>query len=75
MQALLPQSAKALIFEMDGTIIDTVPHHSSTWKDFAKKHALEKMRLLVLKRHAAQACAPSVSAPPTQRKSWQGRTL
>ena len=41
MQGLLPQPIKALIFDMDGTMIDSMPHHKSTWQDFAKKHALD----------------------------------
>jgi beta-phosphoglucomutase-like phosphatase (HAD superfamily) len=31
---------KALIFDMDGTIVDSMPHHAVTWLDFAKKHGL-----------------------------------
>ncbi len=38
MQALLSQPTKALIFDMDGTMIDSMPHHTLTWLDFAKKH-------------------------------------
>ena len=41
MQGLLPQPIKVLIFDMDGTMIDSMPHHKSTWQDFAKKHALD----------------------------------
>ena len=41
MRALLSQPTAALIFDMDGTMIDSMPHHSSTWQDFAKKHALD----------------------------------
>ena len=40
MQALLSQPVKAIIFDMDGTMIDSMPHHTSTWLDFAKKHGL-----------------------------------
>jgi len=32
---------KGLIFDMDGTMIDSMPHHSSTWLDFAKKHKVD----------------------------------
>ena len=41
MQELLSQPTKALIFDMDGTMIDSMPHHKSTWQDFAKRHALD----------------------------------
>lgn len=40
MQALLAQPTKAIIFDMDGTMIDSMPHHSSTWLDFAQKHGV-----------------------------------
>ena len=29
---------KALIFDMDGTMVDSMPHHAATWLVFAKKH-------------------------------------
>ena len=29
---------EAFIFDMDGTMIDSMPHHSSTWLDFARRH-------------------------------------
>ena len=41
MHTLLSQPTRALIFDMDGTMIDSMPHHSSTWQDFAKKHGLD----------------------------------
>jgi beta-phosphoglucomutase-like phosphatase (HAD superfamily) len=28
----------ALIFDMDGTMVDSMPHHAATWLIFAKKH-------------------------------------
>ena len=34
------QPVKALIFDMDGTIVDSMPHHTVTWLDFARKHGL-----------------------------------
>ena len=40
MQALFAQPTKAIIFDMDGTMIDSMPHHASTWQDFARKHGL-----------------------------------
>nr|WP_315428861.1 HAD family phosphatase [uncultured Albidiferax sp.] len=41
MQALFAQPTKALIFDMDGTMIDSMPHHASTWQDFAQKHGID----------------------------------
>jgi beta-phosphoglucomutase-like phosphatase (HAD superfamily) len=40
MQALLSQPARAIIFDMDGTMVDSMPHHTSTWLDFAQKHGV-----------------------------------
>ena len=37
---LLTQPVKAVIFDMDGTMIDSMPHHASTWMDFAQKHGV-----------------------------------
>jgi beta-phosphoglucomutase-like phosphatase (HAD superfamily) len=34
------QPVKAFIFDMDGTIVDSMPHHTVTWLDFAHKHGL-----------------------------------
>lgn len=31
---------KAFIFDMDGTIVDSMPQHAVTWLDFARKHGL-----------------------------------
>ena len=35
------RSVGAFIFDMDGTIIDSMPHHTSTWVDFAHKHGID----------------------------------
>ena len=32
---------QALIFDMDGTMIDSMPYHASSWVDFAKKHGID----------------------------------
>ena len=37
---LLTQPVKAVIFDMDGTMIDSMPHHASTWMDFAQAHGV-----------------------------------
>jgi beta-phosphoglucomutase-like phosphatase (HAD superfamily) len=41
MQALFSQPTRAIIFDMDGTMIDSMPHHTSTWLDFAQKHGVD----------------------------------
>ena len=33
-------SVGAFIFDMDGTMVDSMPTHTSTWGDFARKHGL-----------------------------------
>ena len=37
---LLTQPVKAVIFDMDGTMIDSMPHHTSTLMDFAQTHGV-----------------------------------
>ena len=37
---LLTQPVKAVIFDMDGTMIDSMPHHASTWMNFAQTHGV-----------------------------------
>ncbi len=32
---------EAFIFDMDGTMINSMPHHTSTWVDFAHQHGIE----------------------------------
>ena len=41
MQVLCTQATRALIFDMDGTMIDSMPHHASTWQDFAVAHGID----------------------------------
>jgi beta-phosphoglucomutase-like phosphatase (HAD superfamily) len=45
----LPHKVGALIFDMDGTMVDSMPHHATTWLVFAKKHnvnlSIEEMML------------------------------
>jgi beta-phosphoglucomutase-like phosphatase (HAD superfamily) len=33
-------SSKALIFDMDGTMIDSMPYHTQSWIEFVKRHGL-----------------------------------
>ncbi|MDO8457660.1 MAG: HAD family phosphatase [Burkholderiaceae bacterium] len=32
---------QALIFDMDGTMVDSMPHHATSWLAFAKQHSIE----------------------------------
>ena len=32
---------QALIFDMDGTMIDSMPYHHRSWEDFARKHQID----------------------------------
>lgn len=38
--ALTNALTQALIFDMDGTIVDSMPHHAQSWLAFGKKHKL-----------------------------------
>src|SRR6266480_123342 len=31
----------AVIFDMDGTMVDNMTYHKKTWKEFAKRHGLD----------------------------------
>lgn len=35
-----PNSVQALIFDMDGTMIDSMPWHAKSWVEFARRHGL-----------------------------------
>ncbi|MBS0340871.1 MAG: HAD family phosphatase [Proteobacteria bacterium] len=35
-----PQSVRALIFDMDGTMIDSMPWHAKSWVEFARRHGV-----------------------------------
>lgn len=37
---LLAAPVKAFIFDMDGTMVDSMPTHKSTWIDFARRHGV-----------------------------------
>lgn len=41
LQYLREWPVKALIFDMDGTIVDSMPAHKSTWIDFGSKHGVK----------------------------------
>ncbi|GAB4400626.1 MAG: beta-phosphoglucomutase family hydrolase [Rhodoferax sp.] len=33
-------AVRALIFDMDGTVVDSMPAHAQSWQDFARQHGL-----------------------------------
>lgn len=37
----LSSPIQALIFDMDGTMIDSMPHHATSWRAFVRKHHVE----------------------------------
>jgi beta-phosphoglucomutase-like phosphatase (HAD superfamily) len=37
----LPMTVQALIFDMDGTMIDSMPSHKESWHEFAKRQGLK----------------------------------
>ena len=41
---------EAFIFDMDGTMIDSMPHHALSWAEFSKRYGLEMPIAEVLRR-------------------------
>ena len=35
------ESVKAVIFDMDGTLVDNIPYHKTAWLNFLKKHNID----------------------------------
>jgi beta-phosphoglucomutase-like phosphatase (HAD superfamily) len=58
---------KALIFDMDGTMVDSMPHHWVSWVEFAKKHgvdiSLEELMLRTSGKNGME-CARAVLEQP-----------
>ena len=40
-KTLVSDPVKALIFDMDGTMIDSMPYHARSWVAFAQQHGLD----------------------------------
>lgn len=40
MNKLIPKKIKAIIFDMDGTLVDNIPFHREAWISFLKKHGI-----------------------------------
>ena len=43
-------TTEAFIFDMDGTMIDSMPHHALSWAEFSKRHGLEMAIEEVMRR-------------------------
>ena len=41
---------KLVIFDMDGTIVDSLPYHKKSWQIFAKKHPIKNFEKLLLQK-------------------------
>lgn len=58
---------KALIFDMDGTMVDSMPYHQSTWLDFARKQGVvwgsETLTQSTTGRTGAEAVRLLLNAP------------
>jgi beta-phosphoglucomutase-like phosphatase (HAD superfamily) len=40
-KTLVSEPVQALIFDMDGTMIDSMPYHARSWVAFAQQHGLD----------------------------------
>ncbi|CAN5899910.1 beta-phosphoglucomutase family hydrolase [soil metagenome] len=40
MASTLPSNAKALLFDLDGTLIDSMPHHHTAWVEWHSRHGV-----------------------------------
>ena len=41
---------KSVIFDMDGTIVDSLPYHKKSWQLFSRKHPIKNFEKLLLQK-------------------------
>jgi beta-phosphoglucomutase-like phosphatase (HAD superfamily) len=68
-------STKALIFDMDGTMVDSMPHHASSWLTFAKKYnvnlSIEEMMRRTTGRNGLECVRVLLDQPDLdEAKAW-----
>jgi beta-phosphoglucomutase-like phosphatase (HAD superfamily) len=51
----------ALIFDMDGTMIDSMPWHAKSWSEFARRHNVQMTLAEILRRTTGRTCAESMN--------------
>jgi beta-phosphoglucomutase-like phosphatase (HAD superfamily) len=67
---------EAFIFDMDGTMVDSMPHHTSTWMDFVRRHGIDmeagELMRLVTGRNGLE-CVRLVMNQPDMKDAlaWQ----
>ena len=51
----------ALIFDMDGTMIDSMPWHARSWSEFARRHGVEMALVDILRRTTGRTGTESMN--------------
>ena len=66
---------QGLIFDMDGTMIDSMPYHAQSWIAFARNHAIDIDVSELLRRTTGRTGAECMEVlfgrPMTQQESWE----
>jgi beta-phosphoglucomutase-like phosphatase (HAD superfamily) len=67
-------AVRALIFDMDGTMIDSMGHHRQSWIDFAAHHGLEievdELMRRTTGRTGAECMAELLGRPVPYEEAW-----